>query len=180
MAQYDPWENPGTYDDATWKKLKSLALLESAIEFFFVARSALQVRRLATGSIAPFESEKAITFNFLHSIELGLKAYILRSGETSFDNLKQFRHDLSLLLEECEKIGINDACPRFRKEQEMIIKRMSPIYANAEALRYFAGGGLSKTRIGVLQDTAELLFFDLAHEFGAVSLLRWRDSFPFR
>ena len=138
----------------------------------------MQIRRLTTESITPFESEKAITFNFLHSIELGLKAYILRSGDNSFDNLKEFRHDLCLLLEECEEIGITKACPRFRKEQKTIIKRMSPIYANAEALRYFAGGGISKTRVGLLQDMAELLIFDLAHEFGAVSLLRWRDTFP--
>ncbi len=99
-----------------WRGNTPAGLRRFACQFITVGRDALdcyykrEKKRAAFGVFSEIAAEiapEAIYYNFLHGIELGLKAYILQFGAATIGSLRRnFGHDLERLLCEACAYGL--------------------------------------------------------------------------
>ena len=135
-----------------WRETSPYGLRRYAGEFIAVGHDALncyrkrEVSRRGSGyehvppdPIVPFP----IYFNFLHGIELGLKAYLLHVNAATIDELKskQLGHNLPNLLNKALEHDLRSNCPELTKQHTDIIHCSNETYSNKWFEYIRIGGG---------------------------------------
>ena len=156
-----------------WRGDSPVGLLNDGREFIKVGHDALCCHRKRQkkllgpsqeppldlqGEIAPF----AIYYNFLHGVELGLKAYLRHVDAVTLKNLKsrRFGHNLASLLDEALKHGLCSQCPELTVTNLAVIRSLSPIYADKQ-FEYIRIGGVQLEPVAQVAEAAETLIAEL-------------------
>ena len=146
-----------------WRGDTPAGLRRFACQFITVGRDALDCNRKRDPPVQwlPEIAPEAIYYNFLHGIELGLKAYILQFGAATIGSLRRnFGHDLEHLLREACDCGLRQRCPRLSDEHTEAIRASSSLYKGKE-FEYIRIGAVQQLPIGVVAKAAETLLADL-------------------
>ena len=137
--------------DEEWRQASPFELRRYSDEFITIGRDALkchrkrEVSRRGSGykhvppdPIAPYP----IYFNFLHGIELGLKAYLLQVNAATINELKSkpLGHNLSNLLDKALEHDLRSNCPELTKHHIDIIRCSNEAYSN-KRFEYIRVGG---------------------------------------
>lgn len=116
-------------DNDEWRQATPFGLCRYAQEYAQAGRDALEGFRARQPepqppyTFAPFP----VYFNFLHSIELALKSYMVYTGSSSRE-MHRVGHDLDAALDICIERGIKDACPSFRPLMMETIRNANELY----------------------------------------------------
>lgn len=153
-----------------WRGDAPVGLRRFADQFITVGRDALdcyykrEKKLPAFGFLSEIASEiapEAIYYNFLHGIELGLKAYLLKFGAATIGSLRRnFGHDLKRLLCEACAYGLRQRCPRLSDKHIDVIRTSSSLYKGKE-FEYIRIGAVTQPLIGDVAEAAETLLADL-------------------
>ena len=124
-----------------WRETSPYGLRRYADEFIAVGHDALNCYRKRESSLRGSSYEHVppdrivpfpIYFNFLHGIELGLKAYLLHVDAATINKLKskQLGHNLSNLLDKALEHGLSSNFPELTKRHTDIIRCSNETYSN--------------------------------------------------
>jgi len=106
-----------------------------------------------------------IYYNFLHGIELCLKAYLMRFHHYSVSRLKcEFGHDLSKLLNEAVSQGLRDQCSNITDNHLSTINELSDDYLNKD-FEYHSPHLSTYNIIENVESAADAIVGDLTVEF---------------
>ena len=155
-----------------WRETSPYGLRRYANEFITVGHDALNSHRkrnissrssgydqVQPSQIVPFP----IYFNFLHGIELGLKAYLLNIEALTLDELKkskEFGHNLANLVDKALDYGLRNDCPELTESNISVIRFSSETYTN-KRLEYIRIGGEQIRPIDEVADAADTLISSL-------------------
>lgn len=146
-----------------WRGDTPRRLRRFANEFITVGRDALACHRDRCPPMPglPEIPPEAIYYNFLHGIELGLKAYLLQVEAATIGCLrKNFGHDLERLLCKACGSGLRERCPHLSDEHLEAIRVSSSLYKSKE-FEYARIGAVKQLPIGVVAEAVETLLADL-------------------
>ena len=99
-----------------------------------------------------------IYFNFLHGIELGLKAYLLHVNAATINELKskQLGHNLSNLLDKALEHDLHSNCPELTDSVIDVIRFSSNTYADKQ-YEYVRIGSVQLMPIDKVVEAADIL-----------------------
>ena len=150
-----------------WREMSPIGLQRYAIEFITVGRDALDKHRkrhiadrgpgrdhVPYNLPPPFP----IYYNFLHGMELGLKAYLLHVNAVTIGDLKseQLGHNLANLLDKALEHDLCIKCPELTDSIIQVIRFSSSAYAD-KRFEYIRIGGLQLKPIDEITDAADTL-----------------------
>ena len=145
-----------------WREDSPYGLRRFGEEFITVGRVALCCHRKKHppslldrewGETAP----DAIYYNFLHGIELGLKAFLRHVDAVPLRELRlQFGHNVDRLLEEALQHNLWQHCPDLTLAHICTIRLASPLYSSSQ-LGYPRIGGVSMPDIACVCKAARAL-----------------------
>ena len=151
---------------------RTIGLWRFGCEFLTIGHDALACHRKREkehrgpnrSHVAPREvSSFPIYYNFLHGIELGLKAYLRHVDAVPLEELrnpKKYGHDLDRLLTKALCHGLREACPELTDSHVDTIRFSSGLYAKKE-FEYIRIGGVQLVPIEQVVEAADILIAGL-------------------
>ena len=139
-------------------------LLRYATEYVTVGRDSLDAYRSRQHHTQQHHTRVpfAIYYNFLHGVELGLKAYILNENAATLDELRsrKFGHNLEAAMKLAVEYKLREKCPTFTDVHHDQICAANAIYSSKE-FEYISIGKVQLPHIDQIGPGAESLVGDL-------------------